>query len=172
MRRAAVLLIAVIGALGMSGPALAEGPSGSSECHLADDDCDGRIDEDPVNGIDDDGDGRVDEDPGGNASDHPRKNQVDCAEGSSTDVGGLFFLYAGTNGAEACADDGSSLPIDGRAVVTTEQGGYAAVDGDNSNPEPANGYVRVDGNLVHCGSEANQDSTAQDQSGNGIEDCG
>ena len=171
MRRAVLLLVVLLGALGMSAPALA-GPSGSSECHVYDDDCDGRIDEDPANGIDDDGDGAVDEDPQGDTSAHPRKNQVDCDEGSSTDVGGLFFLYAGSNGAEACADDDSSLPIDGRVIATTEQGGYVAADGDNSNPEPANGYVRIDGGLVHCGDDANQDSTAADQSGNTVEDCG
>jgi hypothetical protein len=173
MRRTLVLLLAVlIGVLGLAAPALADGPSGSTECHLADDDCDGAIDEDPANGLDDDGDGAVDEDAAGDAADDPGENQVDCNEASSTNVGGLNYLYAGTNGAEACADETSALPVDGRATATTDQGGYVAVDGDNSNTAPANGYARVDSGGVHCGDEVNQDSSATDQSGNTPQDCG
>jgi len=173
MRRAAVLLALALAPVGLIAPAwAADGPSGSKECHIADDDCDGRIDEDPVNGADDDGDGRVDEDPPGDAFDDPGENQVDCNEQTSTDVGGLFWLYAGTNGAEACADDASALPVDGRATATSGQGGYAAIDGDNSNTAPANGYARVDSGGVHCGDETNQDSSHPDQSGNTASDCG
>jgi hypothetical protein len=160
-----------------SGTAFAVSPSGSTECQLADDDCDGAIDEDPAgdaNGDlnpDDDLDGAVDEDAAGDAADDPGENQVVCS-GNTTGVGGVFQLYAGDNGVEACADDGSSLPIDGRAIATTDQGGYAAIDGDNSNAEPSNGYARVDQAGVHCGNLANQDSTAEDQSGNAATDCG
>lgn len=52
-----------------AGTAFAAGPSGSSECALADDDCDGLVDEDTGSAGDDaDGDGRVDEDPVGDAN--------------------------------------------------------------------------------------------------------
>ena len=190
------------------GTTFAAGPSGSSECALADDDCDalvdedtgtasddadgdGRVDEDPAgdaNGDgnadddldgavdedvpDDDGDGAVNEDPVGDAADDAGENQVDCNEAASQDVGGVYHLYAGSNGVEACADDGSSLPIDGRATATTDQGGYAAIDGDNSNPEPSNGYARLDQSGVHCGNTVNQDASSTDQSANTSADCG
>ncbi|HWL65474.1 MAG TPA: hypothetical protein VNP73_05815 [Actinomycetota bacterium] len=97
-------------------------------------------------------------------------NEVDCNEDSSTSAAGVAYVYAGTNGAEACADNTSAFPIDGSATVDAEDG-YAAIDGDNSNAEPANGYARVDGTGVHCGNETNQDSSA-DQSGNTATDCG
>jgi hypothetical protein len=161
----------------LAGTAFAAGPSGSTECALADDDCDALVDEDPAGdadgdgNADDDGDGAVDEDAAGDAADDPGENQAVCSA-SSTGVNGVFQLYAGANGVEACADDGSSLPIDGRAFVTTDQGGYAAIDGDNTNAEPANGYARVDQTGVHCGNPGNQDSTAEDQSGNTAADCG
>ena len=171
MRRALFLVALVLGVTGLSAPALADGPSGSKECHLADDDCDGRIDEDLANGQDDDGDGKVDEDLAGDAADDPGENQVDCNEANSTNVGGVFFLFAGTSGVETCADDGSALPVDGRATVTTNQGGYAAIDGDNSNTAPLNGYARIDSGGLHCGDETNQDSDAN-QSGNTAQDCG
>lgn len=151
------LLLALFVAV-LPGVAVADGPSGSTECHVADDDCDGLIDEDSG-------------DPPGDALDDPGENQVNCNETSSTDVGGLAYVYGGTNGAEVCADQGSSFPVDGRVIVDAEDG-YAAIDGDNSNPEPANGYARVDDGGVRCGSAQNQDSTSNDQSGNTSADCG
>jgi hypothetical protein len=177
MRRLLAVLAALF-AFGLVwvGPAAADGPSGSSECHLNDDDCDGAIDEDPAgdaNGDgnpDDDGDGATDEDAIGDAADDPKENQVDCNEGNSTDVGGLGFVSAGESGAEVCADDASAIPIDGRVIVSAEEG-YVAIDGDNSNPAPANGYARADESGVHCGDTANQDSGA-DQTENTPEDCG
>jgi hypothetical protein len=178
MRRLCLLIVGVLAiCLIPATTAFAAGPSGSTECALADDDCDGAIDEDPAgdaNGDlndDDDGDGAVDEDAAGDAADDPGENQVTCSA-DSQDVGGVFHLSAGANGAEACADDASALPIDGRLFATTDQGGYAAIDGDNSNPEPANGYARIDQSGPHCGNLANQDSTAEDQSGNTAADCG
>jgi hypothetical protein len=169
----AVLLVVLFA---MSGIAFADGPSGSTECHLQDDDCDGAIDEDPVGDADgdgnpdDDGDGLIDEDPVGDAADDPGENQVDCNETSSTDAGGVGYVYAGSNGAEVCADDTSAAPIDGSATVDAEEG-YVAADGDNSNPAPGNGYIRVDESGVHCGDENNQDSSA-DQTQNTSSDCG
>jgi hypothetical protein len=178
MRKLCLLLIAAFAiCLLPAGVALAAGPSGSSECQLADDDCDGALDEDAAgdtNGdgnADDDLDGAVDEDPAGDAADDAGENQVDCNESASQDVGGVVYLYVGANGIEGCADDGSQLPVDGRGAVTTDDGGYATIDGDNSNPAPSNGYVRVDQTGVHCGDESNQDSGG-DQSTNTAEDCG
>lgn len=208
MRRLCVLFaLLLMASAGFSAQALASGPSGSTECHVQDDDCDGLIDEDsgaagddedgdglidedPIGDADgdgdpdddgdgaidedvpdDDGDGLVDEDPPGDALDDPNENQTDCNEESSTDAGGVAYVYADDSGAEVCADDTSAAPIDGRAVVTTDDGGYVTADGDGSNPEPINGYARVDGEGVHCGDETNQDSGA-DQSGNTQEDCG
>jgi hypothetical protein len=205
MRRAWVLTL-IIGLWMVGGPAGADGPSGSTECHIQDDDCDttidedtgtaadnddgdgqfdedsagdtngdgnpdddldGRIDEDPA---DDDADGLIDEDAPGNAIGSPGENQVDCNESGSTNVGGVGYVYAGSNGAEVCGDEGSSLPVDGRVVVNTEEG-YVAIDGDNNNPAPLNGYARLDGDGVHCGDDNNQDSGA-DQTNNGSDDCG
>lgn len=170
MRRLAILLFMLL-ALLAAWPAAADGPSGSRECHIADDDCDLRIDEDPIDGADNDGDGAVDEDPPGDAANDSGENQVDCNEASSRNIGGVAYVYAGANGAEVCGDGTSSLPIDGRAVVSTDQGGYAAADGDGSNTSPINGYARVDRTGLHCGDENNQDSTAS-QTSNGADDCG
>jgi hypothetical protein len=224
-------------AFALAAPAYAAGPSGSTECHIQDDDCDGQIDEDTgtlsddadgdgridedtgtarddndgdgridedspgdTNGdgnpdddldgavdedpadddgdglvnedvADDDGDGAVDEDGPGDAADDPGENQVNCNEAASQNVNGAFYLYAGANGIEVCADEGSSAAVDGRATATSDQGGYAAIDGDNSNPAPSNGYARVDQSGFHCGDETNQDSSAN-QSGNTSADCG
>jgi hypothetical protein len=172
MRRLVLLLVvAIVGLFGPAGWAFAAGPSGSTECALADDDCDGSIDEDGVDGSDNDGDGAVDEDPAGDAADDPGENQVDCNESTSEDVGGAFFLYAGANGVEACADDSSQVPVDGRIILTNDQGGYASADGDASNDPSAQGYARIDGDGVHCGDLTNEDSTAADQSGNTQDDC-
>jgi hypothetical protein len=203
-----LVVLAALFAFGLVlvGPAAADGPSGSTECHLKDDDCDGaidedtggaqddsdgdgRVDEDPVgdaNGDgnldddldgrvdedvpDDDGDGAVNEDGVGDAADDAGENQVNCNEGGSTDVGGLGFVSASSSGAEVCADQGSAIPLDGRIVVSAEDG-YVAIDGDNSNPGASNGYARVDESGVHCGDTENQDSGA-DQTNNTPEDCG
>ena len=96
---------------------------------------------------------------------------MDCSEQTSQDVGGAAYLSAGSAGVEGCADDSSQLPIDGRATATTDQGGYVAIDGDNSNPAQSSGYVRLDQGGVHCGNTANEDSTA-DQTANTSADCG
>ena len=177
MRRLCALVVMLLFAsLWMGGVAVADGPSGSTQCHLQDDDCDGTIDEDPVgdaNGdgnLDDDGDGLTDEDAVGDAADDPNENQVDCNESSSTDAGGVGYVYAGSNGAEVCADDTSAAPVDGSATVDAENG-YVAIDGDNTNPAPANGYARLDSGGVHCGDENNQDASA-DQTENNSSDCG
>jgi hypothetical protein len=199
MRKAWVLTL-IIGLWMVGGPAGADGPSGSTECHIQDDDCDGTIDEDTgtmadnddgdgqfdedsVDGIDndldgqidedpadDDGDGLVDEDPPGNAVADPGGNQVQCGDGTA--VGPAGEVYADpSRGAEVCADDGSSLPIDGRIVVDAEEG-YVAIDGDNDNPGASNGYARVDSDGVHCGDDTSNQDSGADQSGNDESDCG
>ncbi len=204
MRKVLILILALgLWVVGM--PAGAEGPSGSYECHVKDDDCDRAIDEDTgtatddIDGdglideddpgdtdgdgnpdddgdgavdedvSDDDHDGAVDEDAPGNAVNNPEENQVDCDAGDATSVGGVVYVYAGTNGAEVC-DENSTTPIDGRVVVNADEG-YVAIDGDNSNPGPGNGYARFDPDGPHCGDENNQDSGA-DQSDNDQADCG
>lgn len=74
MRTAVVLLTraliaGTVLAFGLAGQALADGPSGSTECSVQDDDCDGAVDEDTGTATDDnDGDGRVDEDPPGDVN--------------------------------------------------------------------------------------------------------
>ena len=208
MRTFVLLLLVCVFGLVLGGESFAAGPSGSSECHLADDDCDtlidedtgsaaddndgdGRVDEDSAgdtNGdgnadddldgrvdedaADDDGDGSVDEDPTGDAADGDGENQVDCNEDASEDVAGAQ-LYVAENGAELCNEGGFAAPIiEGRAIATTDDGGYLAIDGDGNNPAPGDGYARLDQSGVHCGdATANQDSGAG-QTGNTQEDCG
>jgi hypothetical protein len=154
-RPVVVLLIALLLALfGGTGAVLAEGPSGSDECHIQDDDCDGAIDEDSG-------------DPPGDALDDPGENQVACADGQ--DVNGIK-VYADSGGAEACSDASETGP-EGRIIVSSDQGGYVAADGDADNPEPANGYARLDSDGLHCGDESNEDSTQADQTQNTQEDC-
>jgi len=204
--RTFVLLLCCVFGLAMGSQAFAAGPSGSSECQLADDDCDtlidedtgsaaddndgdgaidedlagdtngdgnadddldGRVDEDPA---DDDGDGAVNEDPTGDAADDPGENQVNCNESTSEDVAGTQ-VYGGSNGVEVCNEGGTAGAVEGRAIATTDDGGYLTIDGDNTNPAPANGYARFDQDGAHCGDLSNQDSGA-DQKDNTQDDCG
>ena len=142
---------------------------GSVDEDVADDDGDGSIDEDVA---DDDGDGSVNEDPAGDAADDAGENQVDCNEDASEDVAGAQ-LYVADNGAELCNEGGFAAPvIEGRAIATTDDGGYLTIDGDNNNTAPANGYARFDQSGAHCGNTtANQDSGAS-QTANTQADCG
>jgi hypothetical protein len=70
MRKLCLPLLALMALLLLPGSvALAAGPSGSTECHVADDDCDGVIDEDTGAAADDnDADGAVDEDSPGDTN--------------------------------------------------------------------------------------------------------
>jgi hypothetical protein len=207
MRRLTLFFAAlVVLTTAISGLGYANGPGGSKECQLKDDDCDGtidedtgtisddldkdgRIDEDPVgdaNGDgnfdddldgkvdedvpDDDNDGKIDEDPPGDALNDAGENQVDCNEQGSTVPGAPVTVYAGTNGVELC-DDNSTTPIDGRIVIDFNDK-YVAIDGDNSNPAPGNGYARLDQGGVHCGDDAENQDSGANQSGNAQDDCG
>lgn len=164
MRKLFTLFVAVTAMLGMAfgGVAFAAhgstGPSGSHECSADNDDCDDQIDEDPVDEIDNDGDGAVDEDPPGDAADNPGEHHVTCGEGQ--DVGGLVTVYAAENGVEACNDSGD-LP-QGRIILTSDQGGYAAADGDPSNgAEGPDGWIRIDSDGTVSSCDGDGDSTAK-----------
>jgi hypothetical protein len=206
MRRLSLLFSAlVVLTTVLNGIGLAGGPSGSKECHINDDDCDGAIDEDTgtaaddidrdglidedsagdtdgdgnfdddLDGIidedeaDDDADGAIDEDAPGDALNDPGENQVDCNEDSSV-AEAPINVYAGTNGVEVCDDD-STTPIDGRVIVDFDEG-YAAIDGDGSNPGPSSGYARLDPDGPHCGDDAHNQDSGADQSENAEDDCG
>lgn len=98
-------------------------------------------------------------------------NQVECGE-DLTGGEAPLAVFAGETGAEAC-NDGDDLPVQGRVIASAE--GYVAADGDDDNvfegDDTLTGYARVDDGGLHCGNDANQDSTA-DQSENTAEDCG
>jgi len=98
-------------------------------------------------------------------------NDVQCGSGTATPVGGV--VYAGPNGAEVC-NDGGTIPIQGRIIVTTDQGGYVAVDGDRDNPgaEQTKGWIRVDGSGVRCGDDAGRRDSTHPGSEDTAEDCG
>jgi hypothetical protein len=96
-------------------------------------------------------------------------NQVTCGSGTATPVGGV--VYAGANGAEVC-NDGGTIPIHGRIIVTTDQGGYVAVDGDGDNPGQAAGWVRADGSGVRCGDDAGRRDATHPGAEDTVEDCG
>ena len=69
MRKPFLVVVALFAIASFPAIAQADGPSGSTECHINDDDCDGAIDEDTGGTVDDnDSDGRIDEDPIGDAN--------------------------------------------------------------------------------------------------------
>jgi hypothetical protein len=96
-------------------------------------------------------------------------NQVTCGAGTSTPVG---VVYAGQNGAEVCNDGRGAVPVQGRIIVTSDQGGYVAADGDADNAPEAQGWIRVDGNGVRCGDEAGRRDATHPTSADTMEDCG
>lgn len=138
-----LLSLATIGLMGLAGTALADGPSGS---HEEDNVCD------PVTGV---------------CSD-VWDNQVTC--GAGTQAGGAT-VYAGPNGVEVCNDD-ADLPIQGRAIATTDDGGYIAADGDADNAPEAQGWIRVDQNGVRCGDPTGNLDSTHPGTADGQDDCG
>ena len=141
--RKPLVLLAAAAVFGIAGPALADGPSGS---HEEDTVCD------PVTGV----------------CSEVWDNQVSC--GAGTDVGGAT-VYAGPNGVEVCNDD-ADLPIQGRAIATSDDGGYIAADGDADNATEAQGWVRVDQSGVRCGDPAGSLDATHPGAGDTSEHCG
>jgi hypothetical protein len=95
-------------------------------------------------------------------------NQVQCGKGTRTPAG---VIYAGTNGVEACNDRGP-LPVQGRTIVTTNSGGYVAVDGDGNNPGITKGWIRVDRSGVRCGDDRGRRDATHPDSRDTRADCG
>ena len=151
MRRAA-LVLATAGLLAIAPAALSAGPSGSHEEDSRQACIDGAGQEVPRNP-----DGTC---PTGSTDTTVTEwdNEVTCSGGQ--DVGGAATVYVGPNGVEGC-NDGTTLPIQGRVIATSDDGGDVAADGDASNPEDAQGFIRVDGSGVHCGDPGGRlDSTS------------
>ncbi len=92
--------------------------------------------------------------PAGSKED--KKNEVTCnhdngPSGSGVNVyQGGNAVYVGSNGAEVCSDDNGG--IDGRIILSSD--GYAAADGDASNPEDGQGWGRVDNGGPTTGGES------------------
>lgn len=83
-------------------------------------------------------------------------NNTKCKKGTRLPTG---VIYVAQNGAEVCNDRGV-LPVQGRFIVTTAQGGYIAADGDKDNEGPLSGWFRLDRSGPRCGdSKGNLDST-------------
>lgn len=95
-------------------------------------------------------------------------NQVSCGAGTATAVA---VVYAGTNGVEVC-NDGTTLPLQGRVIATTDQGGYVAADGDAGNPAQAQGWIRIDATGVRCGDSAGGLDSTNPGANDTKEDCG
>lgn len=108
---------------------------------------------------------------GPSGSEDDGDNETTCAEGTSVDNpegGSLLTVYVDEGSIETCSDDG--VPLDGRIIATMDDGGYVAADGDASNPEQLQGWVRVDSDgSVSCGPDGDHDST---DGGGTIDDCG
>ncbi len=89
-------------------------------------------------------------------------NQVNCGS-AGTKIPGTQGAYlpgaptgANTSGDLTFCNSGSDLPIQGRIILAGSGGangvdGYAAADGDNSNPSGATGYSRLGGHVDPSG---------------------
>lgn len=163
MRKLALFAaLGVVTALsGFGAHAQADGPSGSTECHMQDDDCDGTIDEDTGAAADDnDGDGLVDEDTGTILDDNDGDGAFDedGPDGIDNDGDGLID--------EDPPDD------DGDGLVDEDP---ADDDGDgliNEDP-PGNAAANPGENQVDCNEGASQDVNGLRVYGadNGVEVC-
>lgn len=96
-------------------------------------------------------------------------NQVTCGAGTATPVG---VIYAGPNGVEVCNGGSGVIPLQGRVIATTDDGGYIAADGDADNPAEARGWIRVDSSGVRCGDDAGRLDATHPTSADTMEDCG
>lgn len=106
---------------------------------------------------------------GSNEGDGSGSNNVTCGSGTSTPAG---VVYAGSNGAEVCNDGGGAVPLQGRIIATSDQGGYIAADGDKDNAAQAQGWIRVDGSGVRCGDDAGPRDATHPTSADMMADCG
>jgi hypothetical protein len=97
-------------------------------------------------------------------------NNVSCGGGEATPAG---TIYAGDNGVEVCNDGSGALPLQGRIIATSDDGGYIAADGDRDNsPEQAQGWVRLDSGGVRCGDSAGNNDATHPTAADTSEDCG
>jgi hypothetical protein len=162
-----MLLLAALAAISLAvvAPAYADGPSGSTECHINDDDCDGVIDEDTGAAADDnDGDGAIDEDSSGDTNgdgnpDDDGDGRVDedpaddDGDGSSNeDAPGDALDDPGEN--QVDCNEQTSQDVGGQAYLYAGSNGVevcaddtsqAAVDGHATATTDDGGYVTVDG---------------------------
>lgn len=89
-------------------------------------------------------------------SSESKTNKVTCngtsgpAEGGANVYAGGNGVYVGSKGIEVCSDDDDS--IDGRIILSPD--GYVAADGDDSNPDQAKSWARLDENGLTCGAES------------------
>jgi hypothetical protein len=160
----AIVAVVLVGLGLVTAPAQADGPSGSHE----EDEVQRCIDDASGQEVERNADGTC---PSGSTDTTfvEWDNQVTC--GSGEDVGGLFVLYAGANGAEACSA-GGGLPVQGRIIATSEDGGYLAADGDADNAPEAQGWIRIDGGGVHCGAADGDLDATHPAPGDTSDNCG
>jgi hypothetical protein len=135
------------------GAAFAAGPSGSTECHIQDDDCDGLIDEDTGGPADDnDGDGLIDEDSPGdvNGDGDPDDDGDGLVDEDPADDDGDGLVDEDPVG--DAADDPSENQVDCNEEASQDAGGvfylYAADNGveacaDDGSQLPVDGRAIV-----------------------------
>ena len=86
-------------------------------------------------------------------------NEVQC--GAGTEVQDGITVYAGANGVETCSDSDASA-IQGRIIVSNENGGYIAIDGDADNAQhddSLTGYIKVSAEGQGCGPDGGGDAS-------------
>lgn len=83
-------------------------------------------------------------------------NDVQCDGGEATPVGNV---YVGDNGVEVCNEGDEEVSVvQGRVIVTSDDGGYIAADGDKDNvfegDDTLTGYARINSDgTVQCSGE-------------------
>ncbi|HEX9713894.1 MAG TPA: hypothetical protein VGB52_15235 [Actinomycetota bacterium] len=159
MRKAIVALCA-LGAAFLTAPAIADGPSGSQEERQA---C---IDDASGAEVPRQSDGAC---PDGSTDTTVWENNVTCGDGQDAGVG---RIYAGANGVEVCNDGSGALPLHGRIIVTSDDGGYVAADGDRDNAPEAQGWARVDGSGLRCGADDGSLDATHPGDGDTADNCG
>jgi len=171
MKRAVVVMLA-LGLWLVGAPAGAEGPSGSYECHLNDDDCDRAIDEDTGAEADDnDGDGLIDEDDIGDPDGDG--NPDDDADGSidedvadddgdgTVDEDGVGNAVNNPEENQVDCSEGNSTDVGGVTYVYAGENGAEVCDDRSTLPidgrvvvDAENGYVAIDGDNSNPGASS------------------